>query len=59
MPQHVDRASYYARIDKKAMTPLWESLHALVPAEPVTGGHAMSTMATFMQVLPQGFVGKT
>ncbi len=31
-----ERAAYYARIDKKDMTPLWESLHALVPAYPMT-----------------------
>jgi len=30
------REAYYARIDKKGMTPLWESLHALVPKQPVT-----------------------
>ena len=26
-----DRAAYYARIAKKHMAPLWESLHNLVP----------------------------
>jgi gentisate 1,2-dioxygenase len=26
---------------------------------PATGGHAMATMATFMQLLPKGFQGKT
>lgn len=31
-----ERAAYYARIDKKDMTPLWESLHTLVPQQPVT-----------------------
>jgi gentisate 1,2-dioxygenase len=29
-----DRAAYYARIAKKNMAPLWESLHNLVPREP-------------------------
>ena len=29
-----DRAAYYARIAKKHMAPLWESLHNLVPREP-------------------------
>jgi len=29
-----DRANYYARIAKKNMAPLWESLHNLVPREP-------------------------
>ena len=28
------RAAYYARIGRSHMTPLWESLHALVPREP-------------------------
>gem|GEM_PF-4516869 len=36
MPQHAERANYYAHIDKKAMTSLWESLHALAPVEPTT-----------------------
>ncbi|NYT35935.1 gentisate 1,2-dioxygenase [Allopusillimonas soli] len=31
-----EREAYYARIDKKGMTPLWESLHALVPTQPTT-----------------------
>jgi len=31
-----ERDAYYARIDKKDMTPLWESLHTLVPKSPVT-----------------------
>jgi len=35
-PETAARADYYARIDKKDMTPLWESLHALVPPQPVT-----------------------
>lgn len=30
------REEYYARIDKKDMTPLWESLHSLVPSSPAT-----------------------
>ncbi|RBP33663.1 hypothetical protein DFR37_12525 [Eoetvoesiella caeni] len=30
------RDDFYARIDKKDMTPLWESLHALVPTHPVS-----------------------
>jgi gentisate 1,2-dioxygenase len=29
-----DRAAYYARIARKHMAPLWESLHNLVPREP-------------------------
>ena len=31
-----ERSSYYARIAKKHMAPLWESLHNLVPREPTT-----------------------
>lgn len=31
-----EREAYYARIDKKDMTPLWESLHSLVPQSPTT-----------------------
>lgn len=34
--QQSEREKYYARIDKKDMTPLWESLHSLVPASPTT-----------------------
>jgi gentisate 1,2-dioxygenase len=36
-PQSADpgRASYYRRIDRQNLAPLWEVLHALVPAEPV------------------------
>jgi len=29
-----DRADYYARISEKSLTPLWESLHSLVPTSP-------------------------
>jgi gentisate 1,2-dioxygenase len=29
-----DRAAYYQRIGRLSMTPLWEVLHALVPAQP-------------------------
>jgi len=34
--QQSARDEYYARIDKKDMTPLWESLHSLVPSSPAT-----------------------
>ena len=34
MPIPGDRAAYYSRIAQSAMTPLWESLHALVPRQP-------------------------
>ncbi|MEY2942759.1 MAG: hypothetical protein RLY97_773 [Pseudomonadota bacterium] len=30
------RADFYARLDASAMTPLWETLHALVPKSPAT-----------------------
>jgi len=31
-----ERDAYYARIGRKNMTPLWESLHNLVPAQPAS-----------------------
>jgi gentisate 1,2-dioxygenase len=36
-----ERAAYYERIGASSMTPLWEVLHALVPAQPQTRAQAM------------------
>ncbi len=35
-PKSLERQSYYDRIRPLHLTPLWESLHALVPKEPIT-----------------------
>ncbi len=37
-PNQSERDAYYAQIDKKDMTPLWEALHSLVPTQPGGSG---------------------
>jgi len=46
------------RLERSGECDAWDGIK-LRYVNPVTGGHAMSTMATFMQLLPQGFAGKT
>ena len=44
-------------LERSAPLDAWDGAK-LRYTNPLTGGHAMPTMATFMQLLPQGFVGK-
>lgn len=46
-----------ASLDTMRNTEEWDVYHGLKSryVNPVTGGHAMPTMATFMQLLPKGF----
>jgi gentisate 1,2-dioxygenase len=45
-----ERASFYKEIDALSMTPLWESLHALVPPEPQTP--ALAALWRYQDVKP-------